>query len=303
MTYALPGASVEIARLLVLLLVFGAASYFDWKVREVRDELWIAGGLLGGAFLFLSSLGASLPLLGLYALVTVFVVQHFLPWDARLEGHDLVVILLELALYLAVIVATALAYLYLSPTPPADLAAVVVSVVLARALFETGLLYGGADAKALMTAGVLLPLAPAPLLVALPPTLQYPILQEIPFAFTMLVDGAVLTLGIPLVILAYNISRGEHRIPRAFHIFEIPTEELPHRFVWLKDPAPSERPREETTEEDEELRRTQAKELLAKGIDHVWVTPQLPFLIALAGGGLIAVLFGDLLLWLITSVG
>ncbi len=296
-----PSAVLDL-RLGALLTLFGIASYFDWRIREVRDELWLAGGLLGGVLLILSSGTTSLPLFGLYVLVVVFTVQHFIPWDARLDKHPQAVVALEGGLYFVVVLAATLAYLYLKPAPPAEFYAVVVAVVLSRVLFETGLLYGGADAKAMMTAGLLLPLAAAPLLVTLPPNLQYPLLQDIPFAFTMLVNGAVVTLAVPIVILAYNLSHGERRLPRAFHMYEIPTRELPHRFVWLKDPAPSERSREETTAEDEELRRKQAHELLSKGIDRVWVTPQLPFLIALALGALIGVLFGDLLLWFIASV-
>ncbi|MDE1822320.1 MAG: prepilin peptidase [Euryarchaeota archaeon] len=288
-------------RLLGLLVVLGIASYYDWKIREVRDELWLVGGLVGGGLLIASSGTTNLALLGLYVLTTIFVLQHFVAWDARLESRPHLVLALEGGIYALVLGAAAVAFFDLQPAPPAEFYAVIVGVVLARILFETGLLYGGADAKAMMAASLLLPLGPMPLLATLPPSLQVPILQDIPFAFTMLVDGAVVTLAIPLVILGYNLSRGDARLPRALHLYRIPTKELPHRFVWLRDPPPPQHPREETTAEDEELRRQQAKELLEKGIDEVWVTPQLPFLIALAAGALIGVLFGDLLLWLISS--
>lgn len=285
-----------------LAAVLGVASYYDWRIREVRDELWMAGGLLGGVLLFLSLAPNSLPQAGLVALVVIFVLQHFFPWDARLEAHPDLILVAEGTLYLVVGLAVVVDYLYGIPGPAPELVSVVVATVLARVLFESGLLYGGADAKAMMTVGLLLPLASSPLLVTLPPNLQYPLIQDIPFAFTALVDGALLTLLVPVAVLGYNLSRGEHELPRALHMYEIPTEELPKRFVWLKDPAPEERPKEDTTAEDEELRKRQAKELLEKGIDRVWVTPQLPFLIAMAAGALIGVLFGDLLLWFVASL-
>jgi prepilin signal peptidase PulO-like enzyme (type II secretory pathway) len=285
-----------------LLVVFGLASYYDWKSREVRDELWLLGGLVGGALLFLG-VDLSDPVWdALYVLLIIFVIQHFIPWDARLQQEPVLVTVIEGTLYAAVIILAAASYFWLQPPPPIEFYVVIVAVLIARALFESGLLYGGADAKALMAAAILVPLTPSPLAITLPVSLQSPVLGYIPFAFTMLVDGAVLTLVAPLVVLAYNLSKGERQIPRIFHMYRIPTAELPRRFVWLKDPPPPPHPREETTAEDEEIRTRQARELLEKGITEVWVTPQVPFLISLAGGAVLGVLVGDVLLWLIATL-
>lgn len=289
-------------RVILLLSVFGVASYFDWKVREVRDELWLVGGVLGGVLLLLESLPWSLTVLELDALLLLFVIQHFIPWDARMERWPLAVPVLEGSLYVGMILAAIWAYLYADPQPPVGFFAGVAAVVIARALFESGVLYGGADAKALMVAGIMLPVIPQPWFPNLPATLQNPWLAEIPFAFTMLVDGALISLAVPLAIVAYNLSKGEHRFPHMFHMYVIPTEELPRRYVWLKDPAPEPHPREETTEEDNELRAGQARELLEKGVKEVWVTPQIPFLIPLALGAIVGLFFGDVLLWLIASL-
>jgi archaeal preflagellin peptidase FlaK len=287
-------------RVVALLAVFAAASYFDWVVREVSDLLWIVGGIVGAALLLAGSTTTSPAVLLLYGLLSVFVLQHFVPWDAKLGEHEWAVLGVEAAFYVAMIALAGWAYLNLSPGPSVAFYAALFSVLLARALFESGLLYGGADAKALMVIGILLPVGPIPYLVSLPPALQSSIIADIPFAFTALVDGALLTLVAPLGILAYNLARGEHRLPRSLYLYEIPTKELPHRFVWLKEPKPAPHPKEETTAEDEELREAQAKDLLAKGVDRVWVTPQLPFLIPLAAGAVLGILVGNVLLWFLS---
>lgn len=288
-------------RVVLLLVVFTVASVRDWKVREVRDELWQLGGLGGAALLLYTGLGSSPWFLGLDVLVALFVLQHVLPWDARLADRPGTVLALEGALYAVVIGVTAWAYLFVSPAPNDELFGVVAGVVMSRALFESGFLYGGADAKALMVASLILPVDPAPLLLSLPSPVEGTLLSALPFAFTVLVDGALATLVVPLFILAYNLSRGEHRFPRILHLYRIPTEELPRRYVWLKDPAPSTNVRAESTEEDDQLRRDQARELLNAGVKQVWVTPQLPFLISLTAGAVLALVAGNLLLQLLSA--
>lgn len=299
----LPDATLLLwIRIVVLLVIFGVASYFDWVIREVSDLLWLLGGSVG-FFLFFLGPGTADPVVDvLYLLLGLFVLQHFVPWDERLGDRPWLVLGLEVSLYTLVVLAAIWSYFYVGPGDLVPFYAAIVAVVLARLLFETGVLYGGADAKALMTAGILLPIGPVPYLLAQPASLQSPFFTDIPFAFTMLVDGALLTLGGPLAILAYNMLRGEYQLPRSFHMYKIPTEELPKRFVWLKDPPPEPHPKEETTAEDIEIREGQAKALLAKGVKTVWVTPQLPFLIPLAIGAIGGILFGNVLLWLISQV-
>jgi prepilin signal peptidase PulO-like enzyme (type II secretory pathway) len=288
------------AQVLVLLGGFGVASYLDLKEREVKDELWLALAVLGGLLLLLETNLSDLPVVGLEVLAIFFVIQHFLPWDRALEDRPALILGLEATLYGVVLILTLYAALVLRPAPPAAYFALVAAVILARLLFESGLLYGGADAKALMATGVVLPIGPLPWAVALPATFTGSLLVDLPYALTILVDGAVLTLVVPLLLLAYNLSKGERDLARALLTYEIPTEELPKRFVWLKEPAPEEHPREETTAEDIALREQQARDLLAKGVTTVRVTPQLPFLVALAGGAVLGLLVGNLLFWVLS---
>lgn len=295
-------------RVVTLLGIFAVASYFDWVNREVSDFLWLLGGGVGVVLFFLGPGTGNAVVDGLYVLLGVFVLQHFVPWDDRLSDHPWAVLTFEVSLYIFVILVGVWSYFAVGPTYLVPFYAAIIAVVLCRLLFEAGVLYGGADAKALMMVGVLLPVGPVvPLLFQAgwfvePASLQSSFFTDIPFAFTMLVDGALLTLFGPIAILGYNLSQGEHRLPRSLHMYPIPTEELPKRFVWLKDPPPASHPKEETTAEDIAVREGQARDLLAKGVRTVWVTPQLPFLIPLAIGAVGGLLVGNVLLWLLSLI-
>ncbi len=187
---------------------------------------------------------------------------------------------------------------------PVTVLAALATVILARALFETGVLYGGADAKALLVTGVLVPLFAVPLLVH--PSVVAPLLTVLPFSVNLLTDAALLSVVLPVAIAARNAARGEFTFGRGFTSYTIPVAELPDRFVWVRDAALGEDSLADddadTSEDDRRVRTEIARRLQARGVERVWVTPQLPFLVLLAVGGLAAFLAGNLLLDLFAAL-
>ncbi|HKS59722.1 MAG TPA: hypothetical protein VJS68_02970, partial [Thermoplasmata archaeon] len=152
-----------------LVLGFGYASYTDLRTREVSDRLWVGLALVGFVVGLIPLLGEGpIPLL-LWVLAGVLVLEHLIPWDVPLERvRSWLPGAVELSFYAltVVVIAAAAARYGFAPLPqviapdkvPLTVLAVVVGVFLARGLFEAGVLYGGADAKALMVAGLVLPL-------------------------------------------------------------------------------------------------------------------------------------------------
>jgi archaeal preflagellin peptidase FlaK len=293
----------------VLLLVgFGYAAFADLRDREVSDALWqvlgIAGVVLG---LVALAPGGAVPLV-LWVAVAGLTLEHMFAWDERLgPGLERHADLFELGAYVGVValVLVALASFGLGPSGvPVSVVAVLVSVVFARALFEAGVLYGGADAKALMIAGLLVPMFPAPLLLTSPGPLTVP--EVLPFSLNLLMNAALFSIAIPIAIAVRNIGRREFEFPRGFTGFWIPVEELPDRYVWVRDPAyPTSREEEEemeTSEEDRRHRQAIAEELERRGVRRVWVTPQVPFLVLMALGALAALLAGNLVVDLIQAL-
>ncbi|MGA8275626.1 MAG: hypothetical protein WB789_05870 [Thermoplasmata archaeon] len=292
----------------VLLAGLGIAAVLDARTREVPDRLWQllgALGAIGGAVVIAPD--GWLPLV-VWILVAGLALEHMFAWDA--EGRGWVgewADLIELVAYLGVTVIVGLAAYRLGfgggGVPPAAVA-VLVTVIIARLLFEGGVLYGGADAKALIVAGVLVPLLPVPWLGV--PANALLVTSFVPYAVNLLMDAAVLSVVIPLAVALRNLRRGEFSLRSGFTTYTIPVDELPRRYVWVRDPARpttlAEEEAIETSEEDRAWRAKVAQELKSRGIDRVRVGPQLPFIVLMAAGALGAVLFGNWIIDLLAVV-
>jgi preflagellin peptidase FlaK len=280
---------------------FAYAAWADAREREVSDALWqflgVAGFLIG---LVATAPGGLVPTL-LWVVVGLFVVQHLFPWDTRLgPSAERYADIIELVIYVAVImlVAIAAARVGVGPTGvPVTVIAVLVTVLFARGLFEAGILFGGADAKALMIAGLLVPLFPHPLIPQ--PASIAPLTTFLPFAVNVLMNAALFSVAVPVVIAIRNLRAGEFRGISGFVGYSIPVDELPRKFVWVRDPTFGDAREEErdieTSEDDRRRREGIAADLKSRGVSRIWVTPQIPFLVLMAAGVLAALLAGNVL--------
>ncbi|HEV8050017.1 MAG TPA: A24 family peptidase C-terminal domain-containing protein [Thermoplasmata archaeon] len=280
----------------VLLVGFTVAALIDIRTREVDDRIWLAIVLVGGGFqTVVVAAGGTTPLL-LWLVVLALVVQHLVPWDDWVgRRFPSVPGLLELGAYVAVGAMLLLAGWQVGIGPsglPASAIAAYVAVLVARGLFEANLLYGGADAKAVMVAGAVVPFDA---MVFLAPHAAVGILSFYPFAITLLMNGALAAVAVPLALFFRNAGHGDWNGIRTFTGFPIPVDELPNRFVWVTDPTFRRDEDVETAEDDRKLRERFRDELQAKGVGAVWVTPQIPFVVLLAVGAVLGVVFGNLL--------
>jgi len=289
------------AQLAALVAGFGFAAWSDLKDREVTDRLWQWLGLIGVALGAVAFGGGGLLPTALWLLVGGLALEHMFPWDDLLgERADRLADGIEAVAYAVVVAAVAIAVVRVGVGPsevPWAVVALLASILLARGLFEAGVLYGGADAKALMIAGVLVPTFTA---VAWPlgGTLAG-VLGWVPFSLDLLTNAALVSLAIPLAIGLRNVARKEFHFPGGFSGYRIPVRELPERYVWLENPMRSNAADVETSEEDRQLRARLAQELTAKGVETVWVTPQIPFLVVMAVGAVLTLLAGNLVLDLV----
>jgi len=287
----------------VVLLVagFAYAAVADFREREVSDRLWqvlgIAGFLIG--FLGIAPGGAEPTIL--WTVVGLFVIQHLFAWDLRLGPHgERYADLIEAVVYVSVvaIVAVAAARWGVGPNAvPIAVIAVLVSVLFARGLFEGGILYGGADAKALMIAAIMVPIFTPPLLSV--PASVAPVTAFLPFAVNVLMNSALFSVAIPVVIAVRNLRAHEFHGLSAFTGYSISVAELPHQFVWVRDPtfgdARQQEQSIETSEDDRRRREEIARDLQRRGVARVWVTPQIPFVVVMAFGVGATLLAGNVL--------
>lgn len=295
------------ARVVVLLGGLAFAAYQDVRVREVDDLVWQGMGVVGWLLGAIVYWGDALALV-LWTVVGLWALEHLFPWDARLKGDaERYAGWIEAGMYvvaIGVVVAASFDFGVGGSGVPIAIIAVAASILLARGLFEVGVLYGGADAKALIVAGVILPLDAVPLW---SPPVAVALLGYYPFTLTVLIDAALFAVIVPIAILVRNLSTHEFSFPRGFTGYTIPVSELPDRFVWMKDPTfgtpdSSNEPEPQTTEEDRALRQRQAEELKKQGVQRVWVTPQLPFILWILAGAMAALLAGNLVFDLLAAL-
>jgi len=302
-------SDLDLLRLVAGAAFLGAAAVMDLRTRRVKDALWIAMGTLGLA-LFVADLwlrGVD-PVVGLVLLPTaVLLYDPLLGQGFRTEegwrfppgpivAYALAIGATGFAIWDlredAASFATFLRYL----TVP-------VMMLVYRGMYEAHMFKGGADAKAMIVISALVPqypsLPPLPLL-AVDPRLQGFLGLLFPFSLVVLLDAALLFAVAPIGFLLYNAARGHLEFPMALLGYKVPLDKVP-RYVWFMDqvvkgehvivyfPAKS------------QDRKAILAGLRREGLKEAWVTPQLPFMVALSIGYVLAFLVGNPLIALLQA--
>jgi preflagellin peptidase FlaK len=172
-----------------------------------------------------------------------------------------------------------------------------IMILLMYAFFQMRLLFGGADAKALMAIAILVPIQPS-LVTSLG---TFPIWTSFwPGSWTIFCNSVILFLIIPLSLLIYNLAKRNVQFPHAMLGYKMSVEKAKQTFVWplerIKDGKRKLSYMPKEFDADEELK---AFENL--GITEIWVTPKIPFMIPLLVGFIVAFFPGDLLMQLVRT--
>jgi preflagellin peptidase FlaK len=170
-----------------------------------------------------------------------------------------------------------------------------IMIGLVYTFFQMRLIFGGADAKALMAIAILTPLEPS--------INQFPLWSGsfMPFSWSIFSNSIIIFLFIPISLLIINITKRDIQFPFVFLGYKMDIKTARNKFVW-----PLERLVEgkrkfvympNSFEVDEEY------DLFEKnGISKVWVTPKIPFMIPLFIGFIAAFIIGDILFFLINLI-
>lgn len=171
------------------------------------------------------------------------------------------------------------------------LAFIPIMIALMYLFFQMRLLFGGADAKALMALAILVPIQPF--------IGSFPLWRSfLPGSWTIFANATILFLFIPLSLLLYNLGKRNLRFPHCLLGYVISIEKAKQSFVW-----PMEKIKEgkrklmympKNFDIDEEL-----AEFEKLGMTDIWVTPKIPFMIPLLVGFLVSFVLGDLLLQIV----
>ncbi|MDP6899317.1 MAG: hypothetical protein QGF94_00585 [Candidatus Thalassarchaeaceae archaeon] len=165
------------------------------------------------------------------------------------------------------------------------------------------MLHGGADAKAMMLAALLIPSwngAPVPLLVDVHFTAMPP-------ALSLMIWAGLAFLVLPFIMFIRNLKAGDaFPLEMSWHAFRMPLAEIPNNHVWLLEEM-VDRPdgTRGVMRRMRPLRGSRAEtdvaavidELAAEGCEKAWVTAKYPFLLFVFPAILPFILLGDPITW------
>ncbi len=161
-------------------------------------------------------------------------------------------------------------------------------IALMYVLFQLRLLFGGADAKAVMALAILVPIQPT--------ILAFPLWGNsfMPYSWVIFSNALILFLFIPLSLLIYNIFKKDIEFPHCILGYKMKIERAKKSFVWplekIKDGKRKFSYMPKNNNVDNQL-KTFEKE----GIKEIWVTPKVPFMIPLLVSFLVSFFLGDIL--------
>jgi archaeal preflagellin peptidase FlaK len=289
------------------------AATSDIRTRKVSDRWWIALGSFGLVLLAIEMVVerrdlADATLLGSAALLfyAIFFGRPLIEEDGFHLRPMRVGLFLAAGALFSFPVATHAASGEGIPSHTLELYPLPAMVVIYQGLYWTRLLHGGADAKGLIALTLLVPTypdaSPFPLLVG-DPRVEGVFRLAFPFSLVIWVNALVLFLGVPVGLFAANTLRGDLTWPLAFLGYRARVDAFPgHAWLMEKIDARGEHvvvlfPRRGGDPAEDLARLREAS------IRRVWVTPQIPFIVLLFSGYLLAFLAGNLLLALLRVGG
>ncbi|MDH7507368.1 MAG: A24 family peptidase C-terminal domain-containing protein [Candidatus Thermoplasmatota archaeon] len=158
-------------------------------------------------------------------------------------------------------------------------------------LYQLRLIFGGADAKALMTIAILVPFEPT--------MYMFPLLKNgiMPFSWSIFSNSLIIFLFIPLSILVYNIIKKDIEFPYVFFGYKMSLKKAKEKFVWPLEKLQNGKRKFVYMPKDFDVTE-ELNEFEKNNITEIWVTPKIPFMIPLLIGYIFAFIFGDILFYI-----
>ena len=310
------------------------AAVLDIRTRRVPNRVWMVMGAVGIVFLHLHILLEGqwyhhlvfLPVIALYTF-------PFIELEDRIDLRawtitPLLWYLLILAGFLGAIL---LAVLGGSGVFTLTLLGMVVFIFLIYVMYFTGLIFGGADAKGMMAITLFVPIYPEFSIFPIFDSEVEAIRLVFTFPVVILTLSVLIFAFLPVILACYNAIRGDIGLPMFFG-YRMHLTDIPGKFVWIM-----EKPQYRNDADIKiltmvgegagigawmkeqsytgEIRMTYFPEknasesleadlsILKKGgRDRVWVTPKIPFMVAIMGGYFASFVFGNLLFALMNAI-
>lgn len=286
----------SVARLIVGLSFLIVASVKDLRTRRVENELWIVLGIIGmvilAAELFIVE-GADWEIYLFFIPLGIIFAEAFIDRppiysEGKLNLRVLGWLLIPIIVYLFLLNDFSESLLFWRLT-------MIVGVMLfVYLLYFLYIIYGGADAKAIISLAILLPAYPEiPNLTRhamAPETVE---IMEIAFPFTLviLLNACLVFLIFPVINFFINLSKGDVDIPKMFFGYRKKVSELEDSFAWPMEYFEDGKMKAKLMPRSDSEEKIQS--LIENDIDEVWSTPKIPFIAIILIGLVISFIIGN----------
>ena len=168
-----------------------------------------------------------------------------------------------------------------------------IMIVLVYILFQMRLIFGGADAKALMALAILLPLQPS--------INEFPIWGEsfMPASWSIFSNSIILFLFIPLSLIIFNLAKRDIKLPYMFLGYKMSVNKARDKFIWPLEKIVEGKRKFSYMPKNFDV-EDELDEFEKLGFNEIWVTPKIPFMIPLLAGFICTFLLGDILYYLMS---
>jgi preflagellin peptidase FlaK len=283
------------------------ASGQDIKRRRVSDNVWLLTGGIGIAIIVAQLLLDGVRWEYYLLLVPIAILFFDVFWDRDAIYQDGRFSFVPLPISLFVVAFVLMIWLFSSFRADnyfLSLFTVPVMILISYGLYYSGLIRGGADAKAIMSISVLVPYYPVLYglpLISFDPQIMTATSILFPFALLVLMNASILFIFSPPIFLVHNMRKGEAKFPQCLFGYRVNIDEVP-RFSWLMESVEDDKLDLSVFPKRRENKREAIRKLRAFGLKKVWVTPQIPFIVPISIGFLISFLVGNVFLGFVLFV-
>lgn len=295
---------LEVVRFCIGAGVMFAASYSDYKTRIVENWYWIFMGLTGFTIGIIEIYIKDMPYYYMASMASGFILlMFFLSCDYIYDKEEKKVHYPCLIALLTSIIIP----IYLLSSQPWDTyflyyMSPIWMIWLYYGFYVFNMIHGGGDAKALIALSILLPIYP-PKLVHMFGAFEYfnnlapKVWCILTPSFSIMMNAAFVTIFLPIPLFIYNVCIGNIS-PYGFVGIKMPIDKAEKSFVWPMNYVGEDGtvkisifPRKM---EDCEI-KNELKKLKEHGLEEIWVTPKIPFIISIFIGFLLLYIAGPVL--------
>lgn len=287
---------LDVIRVITGIMFLGYASCTDLKTRRVDDKVWIIMGFIG--FLILIGQFCSENRNPVYYITFIPIMLLFLSFFLETsEKIELRKGKISRKIWFPLCFAGVIVFVYQIYTLRFDafflqILTIPLIMLFAFLLYNLRLLFGGADAKALITIALLTPFYPV-----WTPFLGYfnIVKGAWPFPLTVLTNAVILSLIIPVIFLAYNTARKDFHFPLSFLGYKMEIDNIGEKFVWPLEKVKNEKIVKVFFPKKDENVKDEVRKLKEAGAKKIWVTSKIPFMLPLSTGFIASFLIGDIM--------